>query len=239
MAALLPVTGFPEAPEGRARIGTLLRGLHALLAATDLHLHLYLQSWKLMGNQGSRILDDHLSDWWPRVGCGIWPDREPPCAWNDARLSDASAAIFRGEEVPLVSHKVLRLASEERLLPGIAETISGYGAVVEVYSPAGLEEWTRTARDFYLPTVTEKRFRRESFYAPLLDRASLAAAHTAAMLNDFLAGAQLYLRESAEDKGLLLLWRSDSLPQIAGWLDPSLEARSAAMAEGGSAAVAP
>ena len=219
LAALLPVQAFPMTAAERYVSATMIAGLHQLLlASSKLHLHLYLQSWKLMGNRGADILNDHLSSWWPVIGCGVWPDREPPRAWTEERLSDSAAALFTGDEVPLMNHKLFRLSVETAQRPLAAETIQGFGGLLELFSAAETPEWEKRLRERYLPTITEKRFRNEKFYVPLIDRASLAATRTASALDASLAGASVCLRESAEDKGVLLLWRSDRLPQIAGWL---------------------
>jgi hypothetical protein len=219
LAALLPVTSYPASTAERTRSAALLSELHALLLGPEvLNIHLYLQAWKLMANESSQILDDNLGAWWPIVGCGVWPDREPPRGWTEERLSDSGAALFTGEEVPLMNHKLLRISVEAVKQPYVAETMQGYGGLVEIFSTDPTQQWEMQMRKHYLPRITEKRFQREKFYAPLLDSASLAATSSATELDANLGGAYAYLRESAEDKGLLLLWRADRLPELGRYI---------------------
>ncbi len=209
-AWLLPTGGFPDLTEDRVRRSQLLHSLASLVCArAHLKPEVVLQLWKLAGSPAEQPLNDNVHAWWPTLGLGIWPDREPPRGWNQELLSDAAAALFRQDEIALPSHKLLRIGADEPARINIARQLRGSGTVVETFCADSFDNLARRVREQFLPTITEKRFRRARFYLPVLDRTSLAAAHNAEQFGDWLCGIELYIRESAEDKGVLIVARQE------------------------------
>ncbi len=209
-AWLLPTGGFPDLTVDRERRSRLLHSLASLVCArARLKPQVVLQLWKLAGSPAEQPLNDNVHAWWPTLGLGIWPDREPPRGWNQELLSDAAAALFRQDEIALPSHKLLRLGADEHAQIDIARQLRGSGTVLETFCADSFDDLAHRARERFLPTITEKRFRRARFYLPVLDRATIAAAHHAEQLDDWLCGIEMYIRESAEDKGVLIVARQD------------------------------
>lgn len=220
LAARLPLETFPVNGRDRPIAERFAEDVIEFVSAEErFAMHLYLQTWKLMGTPGAEVLADHVGDWWPVMGCGIWPDREPPRAWTEEAMSDAGAAYFRGEEVPLTSHKLLRVSVDPQRLPSVAARMQGFGGVLAAFSLWDTLAWEARLRAEWLPTVTAKRFQNEKFYIPLLDLRSLGSAGSAAQLEAWVGEASVYLRESAEDRALLMFWRADHLPAMAAWLE--------------------
>jgi hypothetical protein len=214
-AAILVTGPLPADPKEVAAWSGWVTGLEALLVRMpEVKRELLLQVWKLGPKHGAEELEEHAGSWWPQLGLGVWPDREPPQSWNQELLSDAFAASLNAEEVPLPSHKLLTLKVIGDEQHRAARLLRGHGALLEMFSPQALEEMQERGRDLFLPRMVEKRFRKARFYLPLLDRRTLAAAKDAEELNQWLCGATVYLRESAEDQGVLLVAKMPLSPLL-------------------------
>jgi hypothetical protein len=223
-AALIPIESFPLNAEKNSSVISFLRIFSALLVKSlQLEHEVLLQVWKLGPGTGSEVIDEHGADWRPTLGIGIWPDRQAPRAWTDEAMSDAAAAIFRGDEIPLVSHKLLHLGVTRSSRLEAAHAMRGFGALTELFSRRSFEELTLQTRELYLPTIKEKRFRHARFYLPVLDTKSLAAAKDAEQLDRWTCGVEVYIRESAEDKGILILSRMPLNPILKQVAEQSSE----------------
>lgn len=205
-AALLPTGPLPAEPEERARWSRQVAELEAtLLRVPDCRRELLLQVWKLGPGHGAEVLEKHAGPWWPQLGLGVWPDREPPRSWNEEMLQDAMAGALNGDEVRLASHKLLTLKATGEEQTTAAHLLRGHGALLEVFATRTLADLQELGRELFLPRMVENRFRKARFFLPLLDRRSLAAAKDGAELGRWLCGADVYLRESAEDRGVLVI----------------------------------
>jgi hypothetical protein len=71
------------------------------------------------------------------------------------------------------------------------------------------------ATSLLLPQLTDRTFTGYPFYVPLLEFGSLARA-TSDQLETWLCGASLYIRESFEDTGILIVSREPLAPLLEG-----------------------
>ena len=85
----------------------------------------------------------------------------------------------------------------------------GLGAVLEIWAPHGLLD---RARRLFHPTIRDPTFASFPFFVPLLGAASLRTAN-ADEVTEWLCGAALYVRESAEDGGIVVV-SPDPLPVV-------------------------
>ena len=224
-AGLLRVRQFPLAGEEMDAICLMLRFLgEVAVQEYKLHHEILLQLWSLSPQTGGDILSANVTEWSPKFGLGVWPNRKPPQAWTEEMLVDAAAAALRGQEPERPSNRLLRLTAAESQRTDAAAKMRGFGAQIEIFAKDSIELIEERARDLFLPTIVESRFQNEPFYLPLLDGASLSNSGAASQLQAWLCGIDLYIRESAEDRGILLI---SSLPlepllnQAQAWLDAS------------------
>lgn len=216
-ALLFPCGAFPAKRLETETIDAFLEPLMAELEKTrNLQRHVLLQVWKLGPGTGVDVLNRHIGAWRTTLGLGIWPDRDPPRAWTNEDVSDAAAAMFRKEEVPLCSHKLMSLGIGGAEAAQAAQQMRGFGTLIQVLSPASLAAMQTSCREVFLPRIQAPRFRMARFFLPVLDSASIAAARSAAELAEWLGGAELYVRESPEDQGVLVL---SQYPLVAGTQD--------------------
>jgi hypothetical protein len=68
-----------------------------------------------------------------------------------------------------------------------------------------MAEIGRQGREVLLPMVKDRRFRKAALYLPLIDQRTLRHPDAAEKLDAWMCGIDVYVRESAEDKGILIL----------------------------------
>ncbi len=206
VAALVPVPAFPLPPDERVALQKdVLETIAAIVAAPPPQHHVLLQLWKLGPRSGSDVLSQNVRQWQPEFGMGVWPNREGPKGWTEAALMDAAAAAMQGAEPEMPNHRILHLAGAPPQAGAASATMRGFGATVELFSDLSFAEIAARARQLYRPQITEARFQQEAFYVPLFDIATLQAASSAEQLNSWLCGVAMYVRESAEDNGVLII----------------------------------
>ena len=205
-AALLPTGTLPaeleEVPTWSAQVAKVEA---ALLSLNGINRQLLLQVWKLGPRHGAEILETNAGPWWPQAGLGVWPDREPPRSWNEAMLNDAMANALNQEEVRLASYKLLALKTAGEEQERAVELLRGHGALLQMFASDMFSEVQARGREIFLPLMVENRFRKARFFLPLLDCRTLETARDGEELGRWLCGARAYLRESAEDRGVMLI----------------------------------
>ncbi len=212
---LLPVQQFPASKEQTQALQAMLSAFaETLLADPAQHHEVLLQTWKLNEQSGSGVLGQHMKAWAPEIGLGIWPDRKPPHGWTEDGFMDAVAAKFRSAEPEMPTCRLLRLAGTPAARLDASQKMRGFGTTIDLFGRQEYPQLEQRARKLYLPRIKEARFHHEPFYLPLLDRQSLQAAATPARLSEWLCGVDVYVRESPEDGGILIVSRLPLLPIV-------------------------
>ena len=219
-ACLLPVS-LQEGEYARSGARRLVDGLGAEAESKQgWAREVWLHTWKLHVENRAALLEPHLAAWKPQLGLGIWPYRQPPTTWNEESFMDAAGAEMLNEEPDLPSYRLMRLRGSADDRKNAAALLAGAGAVTQVFISAGFDVLERQGRAAFLPLIRDAVHTHERFYLPLLDSKSLNAC-TAIDLDQWLSTAMLYMRESAEDGGVLVLFK--------GSLKLLLESAAAAM----------
>jgi|GEM_PF-1601618 len=156
----------------------------------------------------SRLADDSFPQrmapntpkWRPRMGIGIWPAREPP------RLptKEDFESIKPGEAPVQHRFPLVRVATGLDSRMEALRTMADLGNVVAVATRDDSKGYLQRTKDLLTPAITEPAYLGSGFYAPLLDWASVEKAEAASM-ESWLAGASLYVRESLEDNGVVIV----------------------------------
>jgi hypothetical protein len=205
-AALLPVGPFPLPGALLESVRPfLLRLADVLVKQQRLSQEVLFQVWKLSPQNGADVMSENLSRWPMELGLGVWPDRKPPSGWTEERMVDAAAAAFRGDEPELPSHRLLRLTADERERGNAADAMRGFGVAIECFSKQTWESISKSGSSLFVPTIKERQFQQADFHFPVLDRNSILAAGSAEQLDAWMCGIEVYVRASAEDKGILIL----------------------------------
>jgi len=202
-AAVLPLSSFPvpEAELGPVRI--LLQKLVRAFATEGSTLETFVDFANLHLADGAAHLSKHGRHWIPAMGMGVWPDREPPTGWT---VEDFQQMV-PGEKLRPLINIALRITGPAEARHHARDILLGRGVIVHMLTDSGGDQMIETARNLLLPPIKDPSMTGFPFYIPLLEAKSIGAA-TAPRLDAWCCGAHTYIRESVEDRGILILSRS-------------------------------
>ncbi len=196
-ALFLPVGGFPVAERNAAPLDWFVEQFTAVAASEwGLQAEVFLQGDRL-GRAGAAVLASHGREWLPRTGLGVWPDREPPRLWNWKDL------VFKipGTAPRTLMYTVYQVTGGEDAKRQARDLLLRRGLIVQVLLAERAEAYLARTQAALLPPIQEPTFRSFPFYVPLLERKSLGRPELPA----WMAKAVVYLRESPEDDGVLIV----------------------------------
>lgn len=206
---LLPVSGFPMLQTEVLPLLDFLRDL-GRIANVGKSLEVFIQAAQLvpkeMGGTSAAILSQHGRDWIPKLGLGIWPDRPAPSLWTPKDFED----LAPGEKPRRLMYQVLRITKSIEARENARDTLLGLGTVLQIICSAP-DAFLEKMRSTFLKSITEPSFSCFSFYVPLFEANTLSRA-SASDLESWMGGASVYVRESAEDKAILLLAAESLVP---------------------------
>jgi hypothetical protein len=182
---------------------TLKLALWALLGRLhppDAQLTVWLLMDNLHRDNGVLTLSRNASAWKPAQGLGLWPDQPPPRMTTGTDLLD----LEWGSTPRLPYHRVTQLRAAPDVLHTAWTTMFGLGSTILTLVPGGGQLMLDETRAALKAPITDESFQDFPFYFPLLDKKAIVTA-TAEELDRWLGPAQFYLRESEEDKAILLL----------------------------------
>jgi hypothetical protein len=191
-----------------ATFGVLESWLRQLADRFRLQPALWLPGAALHSTRDVNLLVEHAREWMPDLGLGIRPNGEPPRMLNPEDLSQ-----LKWDQMPQPKHETafhLRTGAQaaETALP----LFGGTGAILYCLLDASVDVYLSEQRQLWLPNIKDPAFRAHSFYVPFLDRKRLKG-QSASVLFEWLGRAVVYLRESPEDDGILIV------SSLAGALD--------------------
>jgi hypothetical protein len=175
-------------------------------ASAGKQIEVFLQDEYLAN--GKQEFDRHGSQWFPEAGLGIWPDRPPPRLWKTTDLF----RMARGEKIPL-KYSLYHISAANGAPMQAVEKMTGTGMVVAVVHSGSTKELLNYYKATYLPSIEEPNLRISRFFAPLLDRKSLENRKIEE-ISRWLGNASLYLRESPEDRGVIIIADHDLGPLL-------------------------
>ena len=223
-AAFLHVGPFPMDIECAAALAAVLQNwFRECVDRFDLKPAMWLQGPALHSSEAVNLLVDHAREWMPDLGLGIRPGEEPPRMINAGDLSK-----LRWDQTPQPKHETaFHLMNGVRAADSALPLFCGTGVVLYCLLEASAEVYLREQRELWVPTIQDPAFRAHSFYIPFFGRRVLAE-HTAPHLLEWMGRAIVYLRESIEDNGILVL---SSRPEAIERLDLKLQAMSSKSGE--------
>jgi len=208
-AVFLPVSAFPIPAEKMAPLRKLVGACRqAFLKRGQLPSEVFLQTNRL-GKLGSARLVRHAREWMPELGLGVWPDQPPPVLPSSADFEDLGPE----EKLRPTIYEVMKITGEASTKQLAMAAMLGTGAVVEAVTPAGGEAFLAQTKALLLPPIKEPGFRRYPFYIPILERKTLESARPE-QLDKWFCGASAYIRESVQDKGVLIVSREPLTPLL-------------------------
>lgn len=199
---LLPLSAFPTPETELAPIRQFVGTVATLLAKQRPgDLETFIQLTQLHLGDGARRVSEHGREWMPVMGLGAWPDREPPHGWTQEELY----SLVPGEKLRPMMDIVLHLTGAGKG-NGARDAMLGLGTVLQFFVPTGRDKFLAAARNLLWPPIKDPSYSSFPFYIPLFEAKSISGA-TESQLESWLCGAHAFIRESYEDKGVLIFAR--------------------------------
>jgi hypothetical protein len=208
-AAVLRTGRFPLDKDVCESLAQVLQPwVQALAEKESLEQAMWLQGAELHRSDSVDLLVKHGAEWMPDIGLGVRPDGEPP------RMLRADDFRKRRWDAPIKpKHETaFHLMNGAVAAKSAFRQLCGSGTVVYCLLDAPVQVYLAEQRTLWLPKITEPAFRAHPFYIPFLQAGSLEKEDIATLLL-WMGRARLYLRESVEDEGVIVV------SSVAGALD--------------------
>jgi hypothetical protein len=198
-----PVSDFPTPDEELKFLKPFLKQFNGVLETQwKLSSEVFFQFSQLHLGDGASQISSHARDWLPELGLGVWPDRPAPTPWSKEEFMN----VGLGDTLRTVSHKLLRVSAPPPSREHAREAMLGFGAVLQIMTSEPTDNVLAKAKALLLPRIEHPSFRNFEFYIPLIEARSIENA-TPDKLQSWACGASVYVRESSEDKGVLIISR--------------------------------
>jgi hypothetical protein len=196
----LPVSAFPVPGDELAYVKRVVREVTGrCTTAAGLKAEVFVQMAQLHVGDGAARLAAHGREWRPTLGLGVWPNRAPPTLWTRKDFEN----LGPGEAPRKIMYQVFRITGPDA--GGAArEEMLGLGTLLQLMFEGSFELLLERMGLVLLAPIKEPAYTCFPFYVPLLDVDAVAGA-SAELLERWCGGAQIYVRESAEDVGILLV----------------------------------
>ncbi len=209
-AVLVPLAPLPLPIRYRPAYRRALEILVSRLRGSD-QRSVILELEHLHKEGAIRDVSRNGARWIPEMGLGVEPGAAPPKLWSFAELSERSV----DDPFPPLIRNVMHLEGDERAMQHAVQTMAGTGALLQVVHPVPVETMLEEWKAALLPPIQEEALRAFPLYVPLLSAAALRNVDQAT-LSVWLGHAHAYLRESTEDRGLLVIARRPLDTPLAG-----------------------
>jgi hypothetical protein len=160
----------------------------------------FIQIGQVREQEATRLFADHARDWIPGTGLGVWPHRPAPRMLKMEDMENIESASGTG---PLLN-SVFRVTAHANAKLDAMTTMLGTGCGLQLVSHVESAVLLRDLKEFFLGFIQDRVFRIFPWYVPLIEKAMLAESmgpFTASVLR----GMPLYIRESPEDGGILIV----------------------------------
>ncbi|MBI5083844.1 MAG: hypothetical protein HZB13_04515 [Acidobacteria bacterium] len=205
---------FPVKPAARARWIDLYSRLRPLLFAAASKTVTALQMWHLHHDDGPSILTRNAGAWSPDYGVGVWLHQPPPTLWQPEEFE----MLGPGDPMRPPILTAIALTAERLDHHGVWVSMGCRGCYVEFSVTGSPEEFLEAQAPLYQAWIEEPLIAAHGFFIPLLslgvfdsDLFTQRLAHVAPV--------GIYVRESDEDEGLLILSRDPVESRITAALE--------------------
>lgn len=193
---------FPLKPFDLPRWLAMYRRLRPLLFPPPSKPIPVIQMWHLHHGDGASVLSRNAQSWMPDFGAGVWLDAPPPRLWTPEDFMN----IGPGEMLPPPVLTAIRLRSPQIDYEQAWMQLGGRGCFMEFTVGGGADAFFQSQAEAYRSWIEEPMIAAHTFFVPLTKAASFESELYASREQH--SGPILtYVRESAEDEGLLILAR--------------------------------
>ncbi len=160
----------------------------------------FIQIGQVREQEATRLFAEHARDWIPETGLGVWPHRPAPRMLKMEDMENIESASGTG---PLLN-SVFRVTAHANARLDAMTTMLGTGCGLQLVSHNESAVLLGDMKDLFLDFIQDRIFRIFPWYVPLIEKAMLTESmepFTASALR----GVSLYIRESPEDDGILIV----------------------------------
>lgn len=161
-----------------------------------------IQMWHLHHGDGASVLSRNAQAWMPDFGAGVWLDGPPPRLWTPEDFMQ----LGPGDMLPPPVLTAIRLRGPVQTQEQMWMQLGGRGCYMEFTVSGDAETFFERQAQAFREWIDEPMIAAHPFFVPLLKGSTFTSAlfstrqrHTDPILT--------YVRESAEDQGLLILSR--------------------------------
>lgn len=150
----------------------------------------------------NELFQDHARSWLPEAVLGVWTHLPPPRMMTAEDLMEMDPQSPGGMRI----YSLFRVTTGPDACLDATMTMTGTGTGIQIVSLIEAEKLLRNWKDLFLDFIKERLFRIFPWYVPLLRMKSVEEP-IADLTRQAFANVMLYIRESPEDGGLLVLSR--------------------------------
>lgn len=148
----------------------------------------------------THLFSENARNWVPETGLGVWPHRPAPRMWKMEDMENIESATGTGS----LLNSVFRVTADANARLGAMTTMAGTGSGLQIISHRDSAKLLRDMKEVFLGFIQDRVFRIFPWYVPLIEKAVLAEP-IEPLAADAMRGITLYIRESQEDGGILIL----------------------------------
>lgn len=150
----------------------------------------------------NELFQDHARNWLPETVLGVWTHLPPPRMTTAEDLMEMDPQSPEGMRI----YSLFRVTTGADACLDAVTTMAGTGTGIQIVSLIEAEKLLRNWRDLFLGFIKERIFRIFPWYIPLLRMKSVEEP-VADLTRQAFTNIMLYIRDSPEDGGLLILSR--------------------------------
>lgn len=212
---------FPVKPFDLARWLALYRQLRPALFPVGTKPVPVIQMWHLHHSDGASVLSRNAQAWMPDFGAGVWLDEPPPRLWSPEDFMN----LGPGEMLPPPVLSAIRLGAPRLDHEQAWMQLGGRGCFMEFTVSGDAETFFASQAEAYRAWIEEPMIAAQTFFVPLLKASSFESGLLASRIRHT-DPLLVYVRESAEDNGLLILAREkmegrlETVFKLVPWASP-------------------
>lgn len=160
----------------------------------------FIQIGQARDQTTAHLFSENARSWMPETGLGVWPHRPAPRMWKTEDMENIESASGNG---PLLN-SLFRVTADAKIRLGAMTTMAGTGSGLQIISHLDSAKLLSNMKEVFLGFIQDRVFRIFPWYVPLIEKAMLTEP-TELLAADAMRGVTLYIRESQEDEGVLIL----------------------------------
>jgi hypothetical protein len=164
------------------------------------HHESFIQVGRGRGATAMRLFSTNAPKWTPETGLGVWPHRPAP---RMMKLEDMEN-IESASSMPTVLHSAFRVTANATARLDAMATMTGTGCGLQLVSQVEGATLLRNLKELFLGFIEDRVYRIFPWYVPLIEKAALAEPIELLTISA-MRNIPLYLRESPEDGGILIV----------------------------------